>query len=396
VLGGWIVDHVTWQAIFLVNPFLAIPALWIAWRYVPESYDPDAPPGIDWLGSLLVFAGLGGLAFGLIALAEPGAHMVSVSASLALGLILLIAFIWHEGRTRSPMMPLALFRSRTFSGINLLTLLLYAALGGAFFLLPFDLIQVHGYSATLAGAVFLPFTIVMGVLSRWAGGLLDRFDARLPLIIGPTMAAAGLALFAWSGPTTSYGLGFLLPMTVLGLGMAVTVAPLTTTVVNAVPGHRTGVASGINNAVASVATLLAIALFGVVALSGFNRALDHHLQSAALPSEVRLAIERAHGNFVIASPSSDEDRTMAGAIVRQSLADGIRLAMLLAAALALLGAVTAALTISPSSPRGKASTDRDPRRGRAKADARSAAGDIGDRDSPATASRAGCRKGRSA
>ena len=179
LLGGWIVDHFTWQAIFLINPFLAGPAIWIAWRHLPESYDPEAPPGIDWLGALLAFGGLGGVAFGFIALPNRGAWDVSVLVSLAVGLLFLLAFVWHEGRTRSPMMPLGLFRSRTFSGINVLTLLLYSALGGAFFLLPFDLIQVHGYSATLAGAVFLPFTIIMGVLSRWSGGLLDRVGARV-------------------------------------------------------------------------------------------------------------------------------------------------------------------------------------------------------------------------
>src|SRR5207253_8835369 len=137
------------------------------------------------------------LAFGLIALPDSGAQAASVAAPLTLGLFLLIAFIWHEGRTRSPMMPLALFRSRTFTGINLLTLLLYGALGGAFFLLPFDLVQVHGYSATLAGSVFLPFTIIMGVLSRWSGGLLDRFGPRLPLTVGPAIVALGFALLAF-------------------------------------------------------------------------------------------------------------------------------------------------------------------------------------------------------
>src|SRR6266850_7685250 len=221
LLGGWIVDHLTWQAIFLINPFLAAPAIWIALRHLPESYDPEAPPGIDWLGSLLAFGGLGGVAFGLIALPDAGARDVSVLVSLAVGLLFLVAFVWHEGRTRSPMMPLDLFRSRTFSGVNALTLFLYAALGGVFFLLPFDLIQVHGYSATLAGTVFLPFTIIMGALSRWSGGLLDRVGARLPLILGPAIASVGFACFALSGPMTSYWIAFLLPIAVVGLGMAV-------------------------------------------------------------------------------------------------------------------------------------------------------------------------------
>jgi EmrB/QacA subfamily drug resistance transporter len=348
LLGGWIVDHLTWQVIFLINPILAVPAIWIAWRHLPESYDPEAPPGIDWLGSLLAFAGLGGIAFGLIALPNSGARDASFYAALAVGLPLLIAFVWHEGRTRSPMMPLDLFRSRTFSGINALTLLLYGALGGAFFLLPFELIQVHGYSATLAGTVFLPFTIIMGVLSRWSGGLLDRFGARLPLIIGPAIVAVGFALFAVSGPTTSYWIAFFLPITVVGLGMAVTVAPLTTAVINAVPRHQTGVASGINNAVASVASLLAIAIFGAIALSGFNRGLDRHLESPTLSSHVREAIERAHGKFVIEPSlmsSLGEDRPTVEAIVKESLADAINLAMLLATVLAVAGAACAAFTI---------------------------------------------------
>src|SRR6266852_6096994 len=348
LLGGWIVDHFTWQAIFLINPFLAGPAIWIAWLHLPESYDPEAPPGIDWLGALLAFGGLGGAAFGLIALPDRGAWDVSVLVSLAVGLLFLLAFVWHEGRTRSPMMPLGLFRSPTFSGINVLTLLLYSALDCAFFLLPFDLIQVHGYSATLAGAVFLPFTIIMGVLSRWSGRLLDRAGARLPLTIGPTITAAGFALLAWSGPATPYWLAFLLPIAIIGFGMAVTVAPLTTTVINAVGEHQTGVASGINNAVASVATLLAIAIFGAVALAAFNRELDRHLQIATLSPNARQTVETARGKFMIdpgQTTASAGDRLIADTVVKESLAEGIRASMLLAALLALASAGCAALTI---------------------------------------------------
>jgi len=249
------------------------------------------------------------------------------------------------------MMPLGLFCSHTFSGINVLTLLLYSALGGAFFLLPFDLIQVHGYSATLAGAVFLPFTIIMGVLSRWSGGLLDRVGARVPLIAGPTIAAVGFALLALSGPSTSYWSGFLAPIAIIGLGMAITVAPLTTTVINAVPEHQTGLASGINNAVASVATLLAIAIFGAVTLNGFDRALDRDLQTPALESSVRQIIESARGKFVIdplLTTPLGADRPIAEAVVKESLAKGISIAMLLAAALALASAAAAAFTVRPT------------------------------------------------
>jgi EmrB/QacA subfamily drug resistance transporter len=349
LLGGWIVDHAPWRWVFLINPVIALPALWIALAHVPESRDSEAAPGLDWLGALLALTGLGSLVFGLIASADLGWHNPVVGASIAAGVALLAAFLWAEARGRAPMMPLRLFRSRTFSAVNLLTLLLYAALGGAFFFLPFDLIQVHGYSATVAGAVFLPFTLVMGALSRWSGGLLDRFGARLPLVVGPAIVAAGYLLLALlpraDGP---YWLTFLTPMTVIGLGMAVAVAPLTASVINAVPTHQAGVAAGINNAVSSLASLLAVTIFGAVALIVFNAALDRRAATEPVSAEVRRTVENAHGKFSIdpAPPTmSEADRKASAAIIRDSLGESVRLAMLMAAALSLCGAAVAAVAI---------------------------------------------------
>jgi EmrB/QacA subfamily drug resistance transporter len=348
LLGGWIVDHVTWRWIFLINPLLALPTIWAALAHVPESRDDEADPGLDWVGALLAIAGLGSLVFGLIASSDLGWRNGTVTAAIAAGLLLLTAFVWVEAHSRSPMMPLDVFASRTFSGVNLLTLLLYAALGGAFFFLPFDLIQVHLYSATLAGAAFLPFTLVMGALSRWSGGLLDRFGARLPLIIGPAIAAAGFALLALPASGGTYATTFFLPMAILGLGMAVAVAPLTTAVINAVPTHRAGVASGVNNAAAAVANLLAVAVLGAVALTVYDRELDRHLAAQTVSSEIKAAVQAAHGKFV-AEPAlarlQGEDRQVADDIVRASLADSIALVMWLAAALALAGALCAAIAI---------------------------------------------------
>jgi len=243
-------------------------------------------------------------------------------------------------------MPPALFRSPTFSGVNLLTLLLYTALGGAFFFLPFALMQVHGYSATIAGASFLPFTIVMGSLSRWSGGLIDRVGARLPLVIGPAICALAYALFAFAGADSSYAVSFVLPIIVLSLGMVVTVAPLTTAVINAVPPTQTGVASGINNSVSAVASLLAVAIFGAIALGVHDRALDR--RSAAVAPGITRAVEAARGQFVIEPALAGlqgEERAQAAALLRSSLADGISAAMALAAALALAAGLCAALTI---------------------------------------------------
>jgi EmrB/QacA subfamily drug resistance transporter len=350
LLGGWIVDHFSWRWIFLANPLIALPTIWIAYYRVPESRDPDAKPGLDWRGTLLVLLGLGSLAYGLIASPVSGWRDPIVLISLIAGLLLLLAFVYAERRSRAPMLPLSLFQSRTFSAVNLLTLLLYAAVGGVFFFLPFALIQVHGYPATLAGTAFLPFTIILAALSRWAGGLLDQFGARLPLTIGPAIAALGIGLTALTITNGSYW-EFLASIAVLGFGMVISVAPLTATVIAAVPAHETGVASGINNAVASVANLLAIAILGAVALAILDHELARNLQNPALSEGVKHAIQAARGQLVI-EPALGEvqgtDRADAALILRGALAESIKWVMLIAAAIA-LGAAAAGTLIPPPS-----------------------------------------------
>jgi EmrB/QacA subfamily drug resistance transporter len=345
LLGGWIVDHFSWRWIFLINPVLALPTIWIAYLQVPESRDPEAKPGLDWLGTLLALASLSGLAYGLMTWPVSGWNDGVVLTSLFGGVALFVAFLWVESRSRAPILPLALFRSRAFSAVNLLTLLLYSALGGALFFVPFALIQVHGYPATLAGAAFLPFTIIMAGLSRWAGGLLDRFGARLPLIVGPAVAAVGFGLMALTVPRGPYFV-FLLPIVVLGFGMVISVAPLTTTVMNSVPVHQAGVASGINNAVASVANLLAVAILGAVALAVLDQALERQLLSADLSSGVKQALQRARDTFVV-EPSlagvQAADRQIAEPIIKGALAESMQVATFIAAALALAGAAVGGL-----------------------------------------------------
>lgn len=345
LLGGWLVDHVSWRTIFLINPVLAIPTLWITVTEVPESRDPMAPPVIDWRGAVLAFAGLGCLVHGLISSSQIGWNHSSVIVSVAGGVILLVGFILTESRSRWPMMPLELFHSRVFSGINLLTLLLYGALGGAFFFLPFLLIQARGYSATAAGTAYIPFTLVVGVLSRWSGGLVDRYGARGPLVLGPTLAALGFLSLSLSGGR--YGTT-LLSMTLLGFGMAVTVAPLTATVLNAVSADRTGIASGINNAVASVGSLLAIAALGSIAVVVFDRTLDQHLAAAHASPTVASAVHAARGAFAVPTMPADlsgKERELAHSIIASSLVKTVRIALWSAALLAFLSALVASLTL---------------------------------------------------
>jgi EmrB/QacA subfamily drug resistance transporter len=264
VLGGWLVDAVSWRAIFFMNVPLAAATVWLALRAVPDSKDPDAPRQVDWLGVLLVAGGLGLLTYGLTLAPERGWSAFAVLGPVAAGGALLAAFVVSQARVQAPMVPLALFRSRDFVGTNLLTLLLYFALGGALFFLPFVLIGAFKYSATAAGATLLPLSLLLGFLSPATAKMTERFGARFMLIAGPAVAAVGFALFALPGVNWPYWAGFFPAMLVLGLGMTIAVAPLTTTVMNAVSASHAGVASGVNNAVARVAGLLAIAVLGVL------------------------------------------------------------------------------------------------------------------------------------
>ena len=271
LLGGWLSDHTDWRFIFWINVPLAALTMAVAWRAVPESRDSDAR-GLDWRGAILAMTGLAALTWSLISAPDRGWGDRAILIGLVCGGGALAAFLLVEARERQPMTPLALFRSPVFSGMNLLTLLLYFALGGAMFFLPFDLIRVQGFSATMAGAAMLPFAVIMGLFSGLAGRLADRFGARLSLAFGPVLAGIGLGLLALPGSGAGYVDGPLAGMTLLAIGMTLAVGPLTAAVMGAVEPAHAGVASGVNNAVARIAGLLAVALLGGLMSSVF---VDH-------------------------------------------------------------------------------------------------------------------------
>jgi len=263
LLGGWLVDAVSWRAIFLINPPIAAAVIWLA-RGIPDSRGPAAAGPLDWPGALLAAAGLGALTYGFIEAPGRGAD-AHVLAFLAGGAALLAAFVAMEARRREPMVPLSVFRSARFSGANVLTLLLYFALTGVLFQLPFLLIGTHGYSASAAGAALLPVSLLLGGLSRSAGRLAERVGPRPPLVSGPLLAAAGFLLLGMRAGDPRYWTGVLPGMLALAGGMTLAVAPLTAAVMAAVPDGQAGVASGINNAVARVAGLLAVSVLGILA-----------------------------------------------------------------------------------------------------------------------------------
>ena len=339
VVGGWLIEHLSWRWAFFVNLPVAVVVLAMLFRYVPESRDADAPGHLDWLGAALATAGLGGVVYGLVE---------SVYAAIVAGAAALLAFVAVERRSQAPMVPPALFRSRSFTGANLLTLFLYGALGGLLFFLPLVLIQVHGYSATAAGAAGLPFVLVVSVLSRWSGGLIDRVGPKLPLVAGPLLTAAGFALFALPGVEGRYWSTFFPAMLVLGLGMAVAVAPLTTTVMNAVDVRHAGTASGINHAVSRAAGLLAIALMSVLVVLVFDREMDRRLAATAIPPEVREALDAQRSRLAAIAPPASAgaaDQVAIRRTVAAAFVSAFRSVALVAAGLALASAVTAAALI---------------------------------------------------
>jgi EmrB/QacA subfamily drug resistance transporter len=266
VIGGWLTQDFSWRYVFLINVPIAIAVLAIAAFHVPESRDETADRHVDAIGATLATVGLGLLVYGLIDM-NAGHLSAAAIAAVGAGIVVLVLFVLFERRTNDPMVRCDLFASRTFSVANVYTFLLYTALGGSFYFVPFVLINVHHYTPTEAGAALLPFVAILVVSSRWSGGLVTRIGPRKPLLVGAILTACGFLAYAVPGTDGSYWTTFFPAATIVGLGAAFFVAPLTTAVMNAVAVEHAGVASGLNNAVARSAGLIGIALLGVVVTS---------------------------------------------------------------------------------------------------------------------------------
>jgi predicted MFS family arabinose efflux permease len=263
-VGGYLVSAVSWRLIFLLNLPLAAAVL-VAARHVPESVDPTTDRHVDLLGAGLGMVGLASGTFALIEGPSHGTPAAVVVASAVIGVLGLAGFVLVERTTAHPMLPIDIFRSRQFTTANLVTFAVYAALGGALFLLAVDLQQVLHYSPVSAGASLFPITVIMLLLSARAGALAQRIGPRLPMSLGPVVVAAGLLLMRRIGPGSHYVPDVLPAVVVFGLGLAATVAPLTSTVLAAADERHAGVASGVNNAVARTAGLVAVSVLPALA-----------------------------------------------------------------------------------------------------------------------------------
>ena len=343
VLGGWLIQHASWRWVFLINLPLAGAVIIISYWRIPESRSESAR-SIDWLGAVLATVGLGGVVYGFLESVNLGWGSPLVLGSLIGGFGCLTAFLFVETNVREPMLPLTLFESGRFSGANLLTLFLYSAIGIFFFLFPLNLVQVQGYSTTATGAAILPLILLMFFLSRWSGGLVTRYGSQGPLIIGPLIAAVGFVLFAVPSVGDSYWKTFFPAVIVLGFGMAVTVAPLTTVVMNSVNQDRAGAASGINNAVARVAGVLAIAVLGILMVKAFSSGLNGNLAHLALPQPVLQELQKNESKLAdLPVPAGLDPGTEAAAkeSIRKAFVFGFRTVMLICAGLALASAAVA-------------------------------------------------------
>ena len=320
ILGGALADAGLWRMIFFINVPIGIISLIILWRKVPESMDEETGHSLDYAGAIAIVAGLALLTYGFLEIPKTGFNNWQVYFSLVAGLVSLIIFLIIEKKSNHPMMPLHLFNNKTFSGANLLTFFLYAALFSAMLFLTLNMVQIQGYSQLQAGMTLLPFTILLILISRWSGAMVDKYGPRRFLIAGPFVVAIGLLYLSFiketNGPSafwTTYFPGIFL----FGLGMSFTVTPLTTTVMGAVANHYSGTASGVNNAISRIANVFANAIIGALAILFFSGFLNSRMKEISLNEEIK--------NQVVAQASNLGDAKVPSIVTDETKSDSYRI-----------------------------------------------------------------------
>lgn len=348
LLGGWLVDVGSWRWVFLMIPPVALLTGVLAfWRVPRDQPSQTAPP--DWPGALLLAAALTGLSLGMLRFIDGRWSVALTTGVLLAGVITSVLFVRRERRHRHPMLPFDLFGSPVFSGANLMTLLLYAALNGVLFFLPFNLIQIQDYSATAAGAAFLPFTLIMGFGSRYTGGLVNRHAPHRVLAVGAAVVAAGCLWLMLPGVEASFWRHFLPGLLLLGVGMTIAVAPLTTVVMGAVPENRVGVASGINNTAARLAGFAAVAGLTALAVTLFGHLLAQALSAQEIPAaQVQTLLTERARLAELRPPDSMADAGLIRGAIENAFVGAYRGVMLLSALLAALAAGIAWRMIRPA------------------------------------------------
>lgn len=350
VLGGWLAGMGLWRVIFYINLPLALFTILALLVKVPESKDESAGR-LDVPGAILATAGLTGITYGFLEASDSGFSALRVIISLTVGIISLIIFLIVEMKSSHPMMPLHLFKSRTFSGVNLLTLLMYTSLNVGLFFLPMNLIQIQGYREVYAGLAILPFAILISAMSRFSGIFADKFGARKPLIAGPLVAGVGIFLISFPGITngpTDYWITFFPGILILGMGMGIVVAPLTTAVMSSVPSGNTGIASGINNTMARIAGLVAVAVLGSFIIISFRNSLEHRTSDLNLTNAQHAELITNSKDLAETEPPqglTDKETERLNFDVKFSFVTAFNFILYISAALALLSALTAFLFV---------------------------------------------------
>jgi EmrB/QacA subfamily drug resistance transporter len=359
--GGLLIDSLSWRFIFLINVPLVLLTLAMSMRAIPRMEPPERGMRVDYLGALLCVLGLGGTVFALIEQQQLGFSDPLVAGSGIGGVVCLALFLLHEARTEHPMMPLYLFRSRNFAVGNFTTFAMYAGLGGALFFVGLYLQQVAGYSAIEAGAAFLPITVMMFFLSKRWGALSDRIGPRLFMGGGPILASVGMVLMMRIGRDADYLTEVVPGLLVFGLGLSMTVAPLTATVLSSVDQRHSGVASGVNNAISRIAGLIAIAALGAVVAAQFTSEVDSKLPAGSRGPAESAVVAEARTRALSIEPA-DRLRGEARVRVRNVLVDastsGFRLGLGIGAGLVFLGGVVALVGIE--NPRRKVAAEECP------------------------------------